>query len=295
MTQAKIALLPDRGVVSVTGADARTFLDNMITNDMGHLKDGCALFTGLLSPQGKVLFDFFVVPVEGGYLLDVARERSADLAKRLAMYKLRAAVVIADVSADAVVFVVWGDDPHSFGQASFIDSRLAALGLRVYSKPSHVIDDAKATNGFAGSAADYHAHRIALGVPEGGQDFAYGEVFPHEVLMDQLNGVSFTKGCYVGQEIVSRMEHRGTARKRFVRVTSATPLSPRGTDVFAGDVAIGLMGSSDGMNGLALLRLDRLAEFAAKGVGLTVGGHPLIPNPDDVVRLMPKAPDVHAL
>jgi tRNA-modifying protein YgfZ len=295
MTQAKFTELPDRGVVSVTGADARTFLDNMITNDMALVQEGRALFTGLLSPQGKVLFDFFVVPVEGGYLLDVAREKSADLAKRLAMYKLRAAVVIADQSADGVVFARWGADPHSFAQASFIDTRASGLGLRVYSTPSHRIDDAKATNGFDATPADYHAHRIAMGVPEGGQDFAYGEVFPHEALMDQLNGVSFTKGCYVGQEIVSRMEHRGTARKRFVRVTSSAPLPPRGTDVLAGEVAIGLMGSSDGLNGLALLRLDRLAEFAAKGVGLTVGGYPLIPNPDDVVRLMPKVPDVHAL
>lgn len=295
MTQAKIAVLPDRGIVSVTGADARTFLDNMITNDMALVDEARALFTGLLSPQGKVLFDFFVVPVDGGYLLDVARDKAGELAKRLAMYKLRAAVAISDVSADTVVMALWGHDPHSFMKSACVDTRAVGLGLRLYSTPSHAIDDAKATNGFDATAGDYHAHRIALGVPEGGRDFAYGEVFPHEALMDQLSGVSFTKGCYVGQEIVSRMEHRGTARKRFVRVTSDVALPPRGTDVLAGEVAIGLMGSSDGMNGLALLRLDRLAEFAAKGVGLTVGGNALIPNPDDVVRLMPKAPDVHAL
>jgi tRNA-modifying protein YgfZ len=295
MTQAKIAVLQDRGVVAVTGADARTFLDNMITNDMALVREGRALFTGLLSPQGKVLFDFFVVPVEGGYLLDVARERSADLAKRLAMYKLRAAVVIADQSADAVVFAVWGPDPHSFGQQQCVDTRHSALGVRVYSKPVHMIDDANATNGLDATPADYQAHRIALGVPEGGQDFAFGEVFPHEALMDQLNGVSFTKGCYVGQEIVARMEHRGTARKRFVRVSAAQPLPPRGTDILAGEVAIGVMGSNAGTQGLALLRLDRLAEFAAKGVGVTVGSQPLLPNLDDVVRLMPKAPDVPAL
>lgn len=295
MTRAKIALLPDRGIVSVTGADARTFLDNMITNELGGLGEGRALFTGLLSPQGKVLFDFFVTQAEGGYRLDVARDKTAELVKRLSMYKLRADVVIADLSVDGVVFALWGADAHSFGQRSFVDPRHIALGLRVYSTQAHSLDDAKATNGFDATPEAFHAHRIALGVPEGGHDFAYGEVFPHEALMDQLNGVSFTKGCYVGQEIVARMEHRGTARKRFVRVTGVAPLPPRGTDVLAAEVPIGAMGSSEGTQGLALMRLDRVAEFAAKGVGLSVGGTALVANGDDVARLMPKAPDVHAL
>ena len=145
------------------------------------------------------------------------------------------------------------------------------------------------------SGDDYQAHRIALGVPEGGRDYAFGEVFPHEALFDQLNGVSFTKGCYVGQEIVARMEHRGTARKRFVRVAGRAPLPPTGTDVKAGDVTVGAMGSSAGAAGLALLRLDRVAEFAATGMGLTAAGVALAPDMADVARLMPKSPDPVAL
>jgi tRNA-modifying protein YgfZ len=301
MMRAKIAQLPDRGVVRVTGADARKLLNGIITNDMDDLHDGeseragQAIFAGLLSPQGKVLFDFFVVSGPDGFQLDVSRDKAADLVKRLAMYKLRAAVTIEDVSADTVVSALWGPEAHSFAQRAWPDPRSPDLGLRLFSDRCFAVDDAKASNGFDASPAEYHARRIALGIPEGGHDFAFGEVFSHEVLMDQLNGLSFTKGCYVGQEIVSRMEHRGTARKRFVRVTGAEPLPARGTDILAGDVAIGSMGSSTGRDGLALLRLDRVAEFAAKGVGLTVGGGILSPNLDDVARLMPRVPLQDAL
>ena len=126
------------------------------------------------------------------------------------------------------------------------------------------------------AASDYHAHRLALGVPEGGRDYAFGDAFPHEALLDQLHGVSFDKGCYVGQEIVSRMEHRGTARKRIVPVVAEAALPGGGYEVRAldpdnGSQLIGLLGSTDGRRGLALLRLDRAAELEAKGVRLTAG------------------------
>ena len=123
-------------------------------------------------------------------------------------------------------------------------------------------------------AADYDAFRVGLGVPEGGRDYAFGDAFPHEALFDQLHGVSFTKGCYVGQEIVSRMEHRGTARKRVVPVNADGPLV-EGAAVMAGDVEIGKVGSVAGSRGLALLRLDRVDELTAKGVPLTVEGAPI--------------------
>jgi folate-binding protein YgfZ len=122
---------------------------------------------------------------------------------------------------------------------------------------------------------DYHAHRIALGVPEGGKDYELGDTYPHEALFDQLNGVSFEKGCYVGQEVVSRMQHRGTARKRVVPVLADATLPDPGTPVVAGSVEIGRLGSSvDGM-GLALLRLDRAAEMQEKGDALQAGSVPL--------------------
>lgn len=275
MSAAHIALLPDRGVVAVTGEDARTFLDNIITNDMDLLDKQEAIFAGLLSPQGKILFDFFVVKDKDGFLLDVAKDKAADLVKRLSMYKLRAKVVIAEV-ADAFVEVRW---PQS--NVGFEDPRKAGLGGRGIMTSPVVFDTA---------AYDaYHARRIALGVPEGGKDYAFGEAFPHEALFDQLNGVSFTKGCYVGQEIVARMEHRGTARKRIVRVNGTGGLPVAGTEVLAGEVVIGVMGSSADQAGLALLRLDRVAEFVGKGVALTTGGLSIVAHGDDVARLAPKA------
>jgi tRNA-modifying protein YgfZ len=296
MSAAKMSLLDDRGVVAVTGQDAGTFLDGLITNDMGLLAKQGAIFAGLLSPQGKILFDFFVVKAVEGYLLDVALAKADELVKRLTMYKLRAKVDVSNRSRDYATSAVWGPidagDPAISSRAnrtSFIDPRSDELGARILAlQPHHgalVVEPADA----------YHAHRISLDVPEGGRDYVFGDTFPHEALFDQVNGVSFTKGCYVGQEIVARMEHRGTARKRLVRVSSSGALPPLGTDIVAGDVVIGAMGSSVGIHGLAMLRLDRAVEFAAKGVALTAAGVTLTPDADDVARLMPRTPDPVAL
>jgi folate-binding protein YgfZ len=204
------------------------------------------------------------VKTPNGTLIDVARDQAAALVKRLTMYKLRAAVTIADVSAEHAVAAVFGPDAR-FGQGIvYSDPRLPDLGLRAIVETK----DAVAVNS---DSAAYRAFRIGLGVPEGGRDYAYGDAFAHEAMFDQLHGVSFTKGCYVGQEIVSRMEHRGTARRRIVPVNADGPLL-EGAAVMAGDVEIGRVGSVAGSRGLALLRLDRVDEFAAKGVPLTAEG-----------------------
>lgn len=273
MTASHCVWLSDRGVVAVTGPDASTFLQSLITNDMGALDSQTALHTGLLSPQGKILFDFFVVKAADGFRLDVAREHAAALVKRLSMYKLRAAVAISNISDTTHVLAVWGGEPYCFDSQpttyAFQDPRLAAMGLRILADSAFAVDVAKATNGMPATEGDYHAHRIGLGVSEGGKDYAFGDAFPHEALFDQLHGVSFSKGCYVGQEIVSRMEHRGTARKRIVHVSGSGPLPATGTDIMAGGITIGTLGSVAGEKGLALLRLDRVSEFAAKGVAIT--------------------------
>ena len=263
----KIALLPDRGVVSVAGADASKLLQGIITNDMALLDSQPAIHAGLLSPQGKLLFDFFVVRSADGFLLDVARGKAGDLAKRLTMYKLRAAVTIADASDNYVVAAVFGTGADHAGNTTFPDPRLGTLGLRaLIAKALTPISSA--------SAEDYDTHRISLGIPEGGKDFVYGDTFPHEALMDQLHGVSFSKGCYVGQEIVARMEHRGTARKRVVPVVGEQPVTSS-AEIKAGDVVIGTLGSVAGNRGLAMIRLDRAAEFQEKGVRLMAGDVPV--------------------
>ena len=278
MSAAHIALLPDRGVVSVKGEDAGKLLQGIITNDMDLLATAPALHAGLLSPQGKILFDFFVYRVPDGCLVETARAVASDLVRRLSMYKLRAKVAVEDVSSNFTVAVLWGgpfeaSSKHP-GPLVAPDPRHPDLGLRLLLSLSSdwVLAESGAT---PAPQDDYHAHRIALGVPEAGRDFVLGDTFPHEALYDQLNGLSFAKGCYVGQEVVSRMEHRGTARKRVVPVVGTADLPAAGTEIRAGDVAIGTLGSTAGTRGLALLRLDRVAEMRRKGVPLTAQGVPL--------------------
>lgn len=265
------AQLTDRGVVAATGPDAEKLLQGLVTNDVAGLAPGEAAFAGLLSPQGKILFDFFIVQMADGFLLDVARDKAAELAKKLTIYRLRSEVAIADRSDHLVVYAQWldrADDNHGPETlAVFADPRLPALGRRRIVKAA----EAAMHVGQARSEDAYHAHRIALGVPEGGRDYTFGDTFPHEALYDQLNGVSFVKGCYVGQEIVSRMQHRGTARKRIVKAHADAPLPAAGTPIMAGNVEIGTLGSASGHDGLSLVRLDRAAEFKAKGVPLAVG------------------------
>lgn len=274
MSKTFVAVLEERGVVSVKGPDAEKLLQGVITNDMALLGSQAAIHAGLLSPQGKILFDFLIVKTPDGFLLDVARDQAAALAKRFTMYKLRAAVVIADVSGDYTVTAIRGagkvSEPNE-GSVRFADPRMAGLGWRdLLLHPEHL----RGQRPFIVRREPwlaYHAHRIALGVPEGGKDYAFGDTFPHEALFDRLNGVSFTKGCYVGQEVVSRMEHRGTARKRVVPVVADRPLPESGTEVRAGDQLIGVLGSTDGARGLALLRLDRAREMEAAGHALVAG------------------------
>lgn len=277
MAETKMALLPDRGVVTVNGPDAQKFLQGVITNDMALIDTQQALYAGLLSPQGKILFDFLIVPSAEGFCLETARAKTAELAQRLKMYKLRADVEINDASADYTVAAIWGGayaprpaSDEGPAPIRFADPRLPELGFR---ELTTLRTDWALGGGEAESATqdDYHAHRIALGVPEGGRDFGYGEAFPHEALFDQLHGVSFSKGCYVGQEVVSRMHNRGTARRRIVPVTAEGPLPESGTAISAAGVEIGRLGSKAGQRALAEIRLDRAAEFQDKGEPLRAG------------------------
>jgi folate-binding protein YgfZ len=264
MTERKITLLPDRAVVRVDGADAEKFLQQLVTNDVPVGESRLWAFAALLTPQGKVLFDFLITRQGGGYLIDTAADKAAELVRRLQMYRLRAQVDIADASGQHVVQAVWNEPAAAIDGNGAVDPRLAELGLRILTARDST-GEANAT------AADYHAHRIALGIPEGGKDYAFGDTFPHEADLDLLNGVSFSKGCFIGQEVVSRMKHRGTARRRVVPVEGKAPLTS-GAPVTVGEVEIGRIGSVAGKRGLALVRLDRAAEAAAKGQPLLANG-----------------------
>ena len=256
--------LTDRAVLLVGGADARDFLQGLITVDMATVDEKDAAYAALLTPQGKVQFDFLISAADGAYRLDVPAGAASDLLKRLTFYRLRAAVELADISADCPVHVAWSTDGAPVDRrGAFADPRLNALGCRWYGA---------APEGDPEVEGDWHAHRIRLGVPEAPRDFAYGEVFPHDIDMDDLSGVDFDKGCFVGQEVVSRMRHRGSARKRVITVSAEAPLPEAGSDILAGDRVIGRLASHDGTRGLALIRLDRLAAGLRSGAAITVDG-----------------------
>ncbi|MBF9231874.1 CAF17-like 4Fe-4S cluster assembly/insertion protein YgfZ [Microvirga alba] len=269
------AHLADRGVVRVSGEDAKTFLDGLITCDLDRVSPQKARLGALLTPQGKILFDFIVfeAPAEigGGYYLDVLKGYAADLTKRLGFYKLRAKVTVEDLSDKLAVIVGW-DAPTPNDETGLVveDPRQPALGWRAIVAGEDSAEFAKA------SPEQYHAHRIALGVPEGGRDFLFGDAFPHEALMDQLHGVDFDKGCYVGQEVVSRMQHRGTARTRIVPAHYEGGFAAEvGAEVIAGEKSLGKTGTGADGKGLLMIRLDRAADALAAGETIRAGGIPV--------------------
>jgi folate-binding protein YgfZ len=234
-----------------------------------------------LTPQGKITADFFVTLAPqsdgGGFFLDIPRAVAATLFEKLNLYKLRAKVLIEDLTEILGVVAAWDgtntSDRTTKQGLCYADPRLPALGLRIMIAPHRAAAAANDLGVALVGAEDYEAHRIALGVPRGGLDFGYGDAFPHEADMDQLGGVDFEKGCYVGQEVVSRIEHRGIARTRAValRYDGAAPES--GAAITAGERQIGTMGSAARGYGIALVRLDRVAE--AEQAALAAGGRPI--------------------
>lgn len=261
-------LLADRGVIEVAGEDAPQFLHRLVTNDIAGLRAGEARFAALLTPQGKIVVDFLVFRTgDGRFLIDCPLPLAADLEKRLNLYKLRAKVTVANLSdrLEAVAFLDEARaDVAALALALAPDPRAKTLGWRALAEKGRI----PAT----GSAADYDARRIAAGVPRGGVDFAYGDAFPHESCMDLFAGVDFSKGCYVGQEVVSRMKHRNLARKRVTPYRAPGGAPAPGQPIRAGDSEIGVTGSAQGEAGLALIRLDRLADAREKGDAPTAGG-----------------------
>jgi folate-binding protein YgfZ len=283
----KSAFLSDRGVVKVGGEDARHFLNGLVTTNIDLVRPGLGRFGALLTPQGKIIADFLVTEIPaghgGGFLLDCPKSLAQPLAARLAIYKLRAKVAIENLSDAFGVLAVWDGTPQMTPDLAFADPRDEKLGWRVL-VPQELAGKAAAAIGAEMVGEDaYEAHRIACGAPRGGIDFAYNDAFPHDTNMDRLHGVDFDKGCYIGQEVVSRMQHRGTARTRIVRVGLGDAVAA-GTPVTAGDKTLGTLGSSADNRGLALLRIDRVADAVEAGTPVLADGHPLsFIAPQDIV------------
>jgi hypothetical protein len=273
------ALLPDRGVVKISGDDARRFLNGLVTNDTGKVAPGNARYAALLTPQGKIIVDFIMAEAEpedgGGFFLDCPKALAPTLVEKLNFYKLRAKLTIEDLSPALGVMAVWDGAALSEDGLSYPDPRLQALGTRSIMPPELVAQAATALGATLSDADAYNAHRIVLGIPRGGEDFAYLGTFPHEADMDQLEGVDFNKGCYIGQEVVSRVEHRSSARSRIVPIAFEEFVASGGVPVMAGEKQVGTLSTAAKGRGLALLRLDRVAEAIAQGTPLTCGNMPV--------------------
>lgn len=272
------AVLTDRGVVKVAGVDSVGFLQGLLTNDVTSLPESDGRYAALLTPQGKIVVDLLLSPARddlgAGFFLDLPRPLVDAFLALLKKYRLRAKVALEDMSESIAVVAVWdeAERPAAVGDV-YRDPRHAGLGWRIFCVASEAGRIAQIYGAVGADAWD--AHRIALGVPRGGVDFVYGDAFPHEADMDLLHGLDFRKGCYVGQEVVSRVEHRGLARKRVTPVVFDGARPEAGVEIYAGDVSVGVMGSSIAGRGLAMLRLDRAEDAEKTGVGLIAGGVPI--------------------
>ena len=251
------AATPSRALIALSGPDWRDFLQGLITQDVETMALGQIRFGALLTPQGRVLYDLFVVEHDAGAWLDVAAEHRTAILQRLTMYRLGAKVVI---SADETpVSVMFGGDP---GMAGWVrDPRLAELGWRGYGAAPPV-------GAVIADEAAYHARCLALGVP-GPADWGSDKTYPIEANFDLLNGIDFQKGCFVGQETTSRMKRRGVIKSRMLPLTFDGPPPAPGTEVLAGELRAGVVLSGIEGRCMALVRLDR-----ALGAALTVAGHP---------------------
>lgn len=264
----KLAHLPHRGVIELTGAARVSFLNGLVSNEVANAGAGRAVWAALLTPQGKYLADFFVFATEQALLLDVLASDIPLLLTKLRRFKLRSAVELADVSAHYGVYAGW-DGEMPARPLSAPDPRLPEAGWRALSAVPLTP---------TASVEDYAAHRIALGLPDGPPDLEADKTLLLEAGFDELNGVAWDKGCYMGQELTARTKYRGLVKRRLIPVALSAPAAP-GTPVLADGVEVGTLRSGEAGVGLAMLRLDAL------GKNLRAGEALLTPRPPGWLRL----------
>ncbi|QQM28834.1 folate-binding protein YgfZ [Martelella lutilitoris] len=258
--------LPDRAFITLEGEDAEAFLQNLITTNIDGLAPGEAWPGALLTPQGKIMFDFLISRGPAGFLIETHAGDQAALAKRLMLYKLRAKVTIGTPAHDGVTAIV-GED--TIPDSAVADRRFSLSDVALFRLPDRL-------DGAADDPETYTALRIEAGAAEMHADFAAEDAFPHDVLFDRNGGLNFRKGCYVGQEVVSRMQHRGTARRRLVRLEASEPFNTDQGTVEAGGKYAGSLGSVSGHAAMAIVRIDRIAAAAGD---VSVGGLPVSVTP----------------
>ena len=253
------AYLQNRRFIRISGQEGEHFLQNLITTDIASLPPGEARPGALLTPQGKILFDFMVWRDGDAFVLETASDQMEALVRRLTMYKLRAAVEISAMDEQGAT-LLWGDGASVAGPE---DVRFSRAGIRLVRLAGQVEADVP--------EGDYDLLRVEAGIAASGADFDLQDAYPHDVLMDLNGGLSFRKGCYVGQEVVSRMQHRGTARRRLVRIEAEAPLPPTGTEITAAGKPVGRLGTVRDRQALAIVRTDRVGAAVAAGIPLLAG------------------------
>lgn len=292
-SHAVAALREDRAFLAVTGAETKTFLQGLLSQDVEKAAEDRAIFGALLTPQGKFLHDLFITAIDDGVALECEADRIEDLATRLKRYRLRAKIGIEPLEGWAAA-VVWGDDALDLGEArggarqidgatAYVDPRLALLGARVVGPKAMV--QAAIADLPTGDLAAYAGLRLRLGVPEGGEDIAVDRGFLLESGFDELDGIDWQKGCYVGQELTARTKYRGLVKRRLmpVRIEGAAP--PVGAALEFNGKNAGEMRSAAGDRGLALVRLDAWRAAAEAGAPLAAGDARLWPEPADWARI----------
>jgi folate-binding protein YgfZ len=286
MSARQFSLVPHRSVIAVGGPDRVEFLQGLISNDATKVVPGRAIWAALLTPQGRFLNDMFVA--DGGnetLLLETERDRAPALAKKLAMYKLRSKVTVEDRSKQLEVAVAYGPDAIDTspidGVSAFVDPRLAELGLRVIA-PTGAAASALQSHGFSAAPIEaYDALRLQLGVPDGSRDLVVEKALLLENGFDELNGVDWQKGCYMGQELTARTKYRALIRKRLFPVRIEGVLPAPGTAIFKDGQEVGELRSGSGKRALAMLRLDAVNP----GQRLTAGGAGILPEIPGWMRL----------
>lgn len=292
MTKAGFVQLEDRGVLEIAGEDARTFLQGLISNDVDKVAPDKVIYAAFLTPQGKYLHDFFVAELGGALLLDCERERLSDLKRRLGMYRLRSKLTLTDRTEDFAVAAVIGDGvadtiglpgeqagaavPFADGIA-YVDSRLPAMGVRMF-VPRQSAAAALADTGLAAlGQADYDQRRIRFGLPDGSRDMDTEKAILLENGFDELSGIDWSKGCFLGQELTARTKYRGLIKKRLVPVDVEGPLPPSGTPVVLEGKEIGEIRSGSGDVAVALIRLTALEQAETAGATFNAGSARITP------------------
>ncbi len=270
--------LTNRGIISVTGSDSRDFLQGIISNDITLVSPNKTIYAALLTPQGKYLFDFFISQSGEKLLIECEKDRVPDLMKRLRIYKLRANADLVDETETYSIFAIWGDDAaqatglhnerglaHEIsGGTQFIDPRLNTAGVRSVLPIEVAEAQLQSLAAEPASASDYDLHRLKLGLPDASRDLVVDKAILIESGFDELNGVDWNKGCYMGQELTARTKYRGLVKKRLISVFIEGAAPEPGTPIMVGDKNAGEMRSSNAGHGIALLRLDQLNNEAAE-------------------------------